>query len=356
MGFGVLILLNYNAGWATVQRFYSVKDERAARKVGLLAAGLNVVGPPLFYLPVMLARGLIPELETTRHAYVAVALELLPVGMMGIMITAMLAATMSSLSSEYNVLASVATKDIYNRVFDRAADDRRLLAAGRVFTAIIGAIVMGIAILVALYPDIPLFSLMVTIFGVAVAPMMLPLLGGLIFRSLSLRGAMFGFIVGLVVGFTNLYLQQRYLPSLPNLDAEWITFQFGAYAIFLNVGLTALAMFLWTVFERRSAAEKARIDEFFVRMDTPIEADRERSVATTKGPSPFLITGIAVAGIGTLLLLVSFFEATAVGRWANVAAGVTLVVVGALIYRGQKAAATNDQIQLAGRSTGAGRP
>ena len=38
LGFFLLILLNYNAGWALVQRFYSVKDDREARKVGLMAA------------------------------------------------------------------------------------------------------------------------------------------------------------------------------------------------------------------------------------------------------------------------------------------------------------------------------
>ena len=55
------------------------------------------------------------------------SLELLPVGMMGVMITAMFSATMSTLSSEYNVLASVATRDIYARIFRPQASEEHLL-------------------------------------------------------------------------------------------------------------------------------------------------------------------------------------------------------------------------------------
>jgi solute:Na+ symporter, SSS family len=336
LGFGVLIMLNYNAGWALVQRFYSVRDEREARKVGLLAAGLNVIGPPLFFLPLMFSRNVLPEMENTRHAYVTMTLELLPVGMVGIMITAMLAATMSSLSSEYNVLASVATKDIYNRLFDRAATEDRLLLVGRMFTAAVGLFIMGIAVIVAIYPETPLFSMMVTIFGVAVAPMMLPLLGGLIFPRLTLRGAVVGFVAGLVTGFTTLWLQQTYLPAQPGADPDWIRFQFGAYAIFINVGVTAVVMALWTVLERKDPGEMRRIQAFFQeRMRVPVAADAE--VGSGRGvPSPFFITGLVILGIGIMLLLVSLLEQTTTGRWINAAAGFTLCAIGWLLYRRHK--------------------
>ena len=44
--FLLLVALNYNTGCAMVQRFYSVRDEKEARKVGYLAAALNILGPP----------------------------------------------------------------------------------------------------------------------------------------------------------------------------------------------------------------------------------------------------------------------------------------------------------------------
>lgn len=334
LGFFMLILLNYNAGWALVQRFYSVKDDGEARKVGLMAAALNVIGPPLFYLPVMLSRPLIPALENTRYAYVSMTVELLPVGMMGIVLTAMLSATMSTLSGEYNVLASVATRDIYSRVFRPAASEEHLLKVGRAFTLLIGAVILGVGVLVAMNPDAPLFGLMVTVFGVAVAPMMLPLLGGLLFPRLTRSGAMVGFLVGLVTGFATLGIQRFYLPRVPGLDADWISFQFGAYAIFINIAATVVAMVLWSLLVKPAPAEAERIQAFFARMEEPLEAPAaEVGEIRNAAPSPFFITGLGVLGIGAMLVLVSFFTPSATGRWIDLGAGAVLSLLGWLLYR-----------------------
>lgn len=342
LGFFVLILLNYNAGWALVQRFYSVEGEREARKVALVAAGLNVIGPPLFYLPVMLSRDLLSGLENTRDAYAAMSLELLPVGMMGVMITAMFAATMSTLSSEYNVLASVATRDIYARLFRPQSTEEHLLKAGRFFTLLIGLVILGVGLIVALYPDTPLFSIMVTVFGVAVGPMMLPLLGGLFFRRLSRRGAMFGFLVGLVVGFATLAVQRFYLPGVAGLDAEWVTFEFGAYAIFINVGVTVLAMVLYTVLETRSEDEVERSRAFFARLDTPLEADPVPAGERAEAPSAFPVTGLGILGIGLLLVAAAFFTRTRAGMAIDLGAGSVLILGGWILYRTRPASISPD--------------
>ncbi|MBW3630351.1 MAG: Gfo/Idh/MocA family oxidoreductase [Gemmatimonadetes bacterium] len=335
LGFFVLVAMNHNAGWALVQRFYSVPDEREARKVGYLAAALNILGPPLFYLPVMLAKPMLGELENTRNAYAVTTLELLPAGLMGIMMTAMLSATMSTLSAEYNVLASVATRDIYARLFRPKATEAELLRVGKLFTMVIGVAVLGVGVLVALNPDAPLFGIMVTVFGVAVAPMMLPLLGGLFSRRLTRKGAMVGFVVGLLVGFTTLGIQRLYLPGRPGYTADWISFEFGAYAIFINVGVTVLAMMLWTRFERRDAAEDARIADFFARMDVPVEAP---AASGRSSPSPFYITGVGVLGVAGILLVASFFVESGIGRWIDVGAALVLALCGALLYRTRRRA------------------
>lgn len=353
LGFFVLILLNYNAGWALVQRFYSVENEKEARKVGLLAAGLNVIGPPLFYLPVMFSRDLLAGLDNTRNAYAAMSLELLPVGMMGVMITAMFSATMSTLSSEYNVLASVATRDIYARIFRPSATEEHLLRAGRVFTLLIGAVILAVGLIVALYPDTPLFSIMVTVFGVAVGPMMLPLLGGLFFPRLSRRGAMVGFLVGLIVGFSTLAVQRLYLPRVPGLDPDWIVFEFGAYAIFINVGVTLLAMVAYTLFESRDAAELERSRAFFAGMNTPIEAIPVAATAAP-GPSPFHATGAGVMAIGVLLIGAAPFTHSAAGMAIDLAAGAVLLACGWLLFRTRSR--TPPVVEVSPQPAGAGSP
>src|SRR5678816_1821392 len=157
VAFYLLILLSYNGNWAFAQKFYSVRDERAARKAGMLAVVLKILGPPLFILPAMAARSLMPELmqppNSPQYTYAALSLKFLPAGLMGLMIAAMFSATMSTLSGDYNVMASVITEDIYRRLFDKEATQRRLIIVGRVATLLVGAltITIGISLICLLY-------------------------------------------------------------------------------------------------------------------------------------------------------------------------------------------------------------
>ena len=148
--FYLLIILSYNGNWAFAQKFYSVSDERAARKAGMLAVGLKILGPPLFILPAMAARSLMPELmqppNSPQYTYAALSLKYLPAGLMGLMIAAMFSATMSTLSGDYNVIASVMTEDIYRRLFHKDASQRRLVIVGRIATLVIGAITISIGV------------------------------------------------------------------------------------------------------------------------------------------------------------------------------------------------------------------
>ena len=91
----VMLLLKYNANWAFVQRLYSVRDEKEAKKVAWLSAGLFLVAPVLFILPTVAARVVIPDLPDKEMAYVAMSARLLPAGMMGLMLAAMFSATIS---------------------------------------------------------------------------------------------------------------------------------------------------------------------------------------------------------------------------------------------------------------------
>jgi hypothetical protein len=144
---------------------------------------------------------------------------------------------------------------------------------------------------------------------------------------------MIGFVVGLVTGFGTLGVQRFYLPTVPGLDPDWINFQFGAYAIFINIAATVLAMGAWTLLERPEPAEEARIAAFFARMREPLETEAPRAADGRRAPSPFFITGLGVAAIGAMLLLVSAFTESVTGRWIDIAAGAVLVLLGALLYR-----------------------
>lgn len=137
-----MVLIKYNGNWAFIQRFYSTRDERDARKMGLLAAALYVVCPVIFLLPAIAAAALVPGLANPEEAYVSVCRRLLPPGAMGLMIAAMLSATMSTLSAEYNVTAGVLTRDIYRRLLRPQAGNREQMRVARLTTVALGILII----------------------------------------------------------------------------------------------------------------------------------------------------------------------------------------------------------------------
>ena len=114
-------LLGYNVAWGLVQRYNSVPGERDARKMALLCAFLSLVGPLLWILPVLGARIIFPDINKlwpslavpSEASFVSLALMLLPHGMIGFVVSAILSATLGHANDTFNWLSATLTRDIY---------------------------------------------------------------------------------------------------------------------------------------------------------------------------------------------------------------------------------------------------
>jgi Na+/proline symporter len=337
LAFYLLIILSYNGNWAFAQKFYSVRDERAARKAGLLAVTLKILGPPLFILPAMAARSLMPELlqppNSPQYTYAALSLKFLPAGLMGLMIAAMFSATMSTLSGDYNVMASVITEDIYRRLINKEASQRRLVIVGRVATLIVGILTITIGISLITSARKGLFEVMVTVFGLFVGPMLIPMLAGLLIKRVTWRGAAAGIATGFISGLT-LYLYKAFaLSTRPGIDPNWLRYDYEAISILTNFAVTIGAMALTTALEKVPREERVRIDEFFKRLSTPVDAAATHATAAGEVFSPFFIIAWITAGTGLLLVAASLVQPGGTGRAVNIGAGLTLWLIAFGLYR-----------------------
>lgn len=101
--------------WAYVQRYTSVKDAKDAKKVGLTFGWLYLLSPFLWMLPPMIYRVLNPTLPGLENegAYLLICKQVLPLGILGLMLGGMVFATASSVNTTLNLAASVITNDIY---------------------------------------------------------------------------------------------------------------------------------------------------------------------------------------------------------------------------------------------------
>jgi solute:Na+ symporter, SSS family len=336
LSFAALITISYNATWALAQKYYSVPDERSASKAAYLSAALNFVGTPLMLLPAVIGRKFLPDLiaqHKTADTYVLLVLELLPVGMVGIIVAAMFSATMATISADLNAIASVLTRDFYQRVLNPDATDRTAVRVGRMFTLGLGVIIISLSLWIAVTQQQSLFSLMVTIFALFLAPTMLPVLGGLTVRWLTWKGALTGFIAGLTSGAITLILKTWYLPVLPGMQGEWASYRFEGFSIFVNILVTAVGMWLGSVVPNSDNAERDKIAAFFRALDTPVRPE-EISGSSDGSSRPAL--GAATIIVGLLLVLAGLFANSAQARWIDLGFGFALALFGLTFLKEKK--------------------
>jgi len=194
----LMVIIKYNENWTFIQRFYCVRDEKAATKVGYLTAALFLIFPLVFLLPAVAARIMFPELPDREMAYVAVSAKLLPPGLMGVMISSMFAATMSSLNAEYNVISSVLTTDIYKRIFRPKVSEKELFRPAQIFTLVTGTLVLLGGIYVTNFGGA--FEANKLFTGIFAIPIGIPLVFGLLMKRPTPQGAMVTVVAGSVTG------------------------------------------------------------------------------------------------------------------------------------------------------------
>lgn len=129
-------------------------DLKTARNGLLFAAGLKMLMPLIVVLPGIAAFILYREgyfqqemlqdgSVNPDHAY-PVLLNLLPTGLKGLSFAALTAAVVASLAGKANSIATIFTLDVYQKIFNQAASERKLVNVGK--TTIIVSMLLAILI------------------------------------------------------------------------------------------------------------------------------------------------------------------------------------------------------------------
>src|SRR5499427_4187415 len=106
--------------WCTdqviVQRVLSARDEGHAKAGTIFAGFLKILPVFMLVLPGIIAYALFrDQLKTPDFAYPTLVLNLLPVGLVGLVMAALLAAVMGAMSSVFNSASTLVTLDFYKR-------------------------------------------------------------------------------------------------------------------------------------------------------------------------------------------------------------------------------------------------
>jgi SSS family transporter len=90
-------------------------------------------------------RNPLAETNDTNYIFLSFVTQYLPAGLVGLILAAILSASMSASSAELNALASVTVVDIYKRIIRKNASERHYLRASKTATVFWGCYAIGFA-------------------------------------------------------------------------------------------------------------------------------------------------------------------------------------------------------------------
>jgi len=134
----------YVVGPDMYSRLFCARDEKIARKSAFSAA---LIALPVALIIIFIGIGakyLFPDIAS-EQAFPMVIKEVLPIGVSGLVIAALLAAMMSSADTCLITTSTIFTVDIYKRVFPKMSERKTLLVA-KLAVLVTGAITLAIAL------------------------------------------------------------------------------------------------------------------------------------------------------------------------------------------------------------------
>ena len=246
--------------WCTdqyiVQRTLAAKNLTMARRGAIWGSFLKVWPVLIFLLPGIIGWALHQQQIITiptksgsidgslnidgDQVFASMVIQLLPVGLRGLVVGGLLAALMSSLSSLFNSCATLFTVDIYEKLVAKKSE-KHLVRVGRFATSII--VFFGLLWIPIMYrvADGGIYQYLQSVQGYLAPPIASVFLLGLFYKRINSVGAIAGLISGFTLGMAKLIIQVNF-SSIDNSklsSPEWLasigdfSFLYATGALFL---------------------------------------------------------------------------------------------------------------------------
>lgn len=181
MAFLLVKTFEYNGGmWNLAQRYMSAPSGSRAKRSALLSSALWLIWPLILFIPMIAAPLIVPGIENGEESYIKLAQELLPTGLIGLLLAGFFSHTMAMVASDSNVITAVITRDLAPVLVPkvRALSERRELLFARITTVAFVTVSMGFALFAD--PDGFIMTVVVSIVAATMGPISIPLMLGLL--------------------------------------------------------------------------------------------------------------------------------------------------------------------------------
>lgn len=202
LGIPVLGFFFWGNNQQLVQRALTAKNIDEGRKGVLLVGLLTLLTFFIIILPGAMAREFFPDLEKPDMVYPSIVIKMMPVGIVGFLLAALVAALTSSVSGLLNSVATLFTMDFYMKRRPGASSNEQIWV-GRT----VSAIVLVIAVLWA--PQIgnkfgSLLKYYNEMLSMLAPPVVSVFILGVFWKRTTKQGAFYGLIGGALLGVANL--------------------------------------------------------------------------------------------------------------------------------------------------------
>ncbi|MCL9777411.1 sodium:solute symporter family transporter [Vibrio methylphosphonaticus] len=326
-------------------RYLAAKDSNNARKAALLACVLMTIGPIIWFMPSWFIAGQGVDLaaqypeagsKAADFAYLYFVQEYMPVGMVGLLIAAMFAATMSSMDSGLNRNSGIFVKNFYEPILRPKATEKELVVVSKLTSTFFGIAIILVALFINSLKGLSLFDTMMYVGALIGFPMTIPAFCGFFIRKTpdwaGWGTLVVGGVVSYIVGFVITADMIESWFGLNELTGrEWSDLKV-AIGLIGHVIFTAGFFILSTLFYKPLPAHREKdVDKFFTNLSTPLVAESTEQKKLDNKQRRMLGSLIAVAGVGVMTMFV--LPNPLWGRLVFVLCGVIVLSVGLLLVK-----------------------
>jgi SSS family transporter len=299
-------------------RYLAAKDSDHARKGALLACLLMTIGPIIWFIPPWFLAGsgvdlaaMYPQMgdKYSEAAYVTFVELYMPAGMVGLLIAAMFAATMSSIDSGLNRNAGIFVKNFFKPILAPSISEDQLMVVSRIATLIFGVLIISLALFLNTLKELSLFDAMMLISALVGFPQMIPSFLGFFIKKTPDWAAWATILVGACVSYLIAgVLEPTHIEAMFGLTAdltkrEW-TDLIVAVSLLSHVVITGGFFCLTTLFYKGLEIDREQaVDRFFTNRNTPLVKAKGEHAHLDNRQRMLLGRMIGIAGILVMAMM-----------------------------------------------------
>ncbi|WP_135457033.1 sodium:solute symporter family protein [Vibrio echinoideorum] len=297
-------------------RYLAAKDSKNAKKAALLACILMTIGPIIWFMPPWFVAGQGVDLaahypdagsKAGDFAYLYFVEQYMPAGMVGLLIAAMFAATMSSMDSGLNRNSGIFVINFYQPILRPNATEKELMVVSKLMSSVFGVAIILIALFINSLKGLSLFDTMMYVGALIGFPMTIPAFCGFFIKKTPdwagwgtlVVGAIVSYIVGFVITAEML---QNWFNLEPLTGREWSDLKV-AVGLIAHLTFTGGFFILSTLFYKPLEASRQKdVDIFFNNLATPLVSESTAQKKLDNKQRHMLGSLIAVSGVAVMAM------------------------------------------------------